>query len=160
MGPARARSWSACSPISPSIPILLKSSTGPAFPDTAGRSGQRTGGLERSLAAGEIERADLRLVEAVERSETDLAMAIADGETGPNVGLDHSGGGACGVNSTSRHRSRRRFDLLVVARGLFKARRSKSSSAASVPFGNVARRSHELWAVMTFSGIRTVRFNG
>ncbi len=44
--------------------------------------------LDRLLAAEMMTRADLRLVEAVERSETDLAMALADGRADVGLGIE------------------------------------------------------------------------
>jgi excisionase family DNA binding protein len=44
--------------------------------------------LDRLLAAEKMTRADLHLIETVERSETDLALALADGKADLGLGLE------------------------------------------------------------------------
>ena len=72
--------------------------------------------LERLLAAEKMTRADLHLIEAVERSETDLAMALADGRADVGLGIE---AGARQFKLDFVPLVVERFDLLVWRKAFF-----------------------------------------
>jgi excisionase family DNA binding protein len=110
--------------------------------------------LEQLLAAEDMRRADLRLVEAVERSETDLGMAVADGRA--DVGL--------GIAAVARQFKldftpliEERFDLLVWRKAYFDPPFQKLVALCrSEAFRNKAAA----LGGYDVSGFGTVRFNG
>ncbi len=72
--------------------------------------------LERLLAAEKMTRADLHLVETVERSETDLALALADGKADLGLGLEAA---ARQYKLEFQPLIEERFDLLVWRKAFF-----------------------------------------
>jgi excisionase family DNA binding protein len=68
-------------------PESLKATRGLRFQARQSKAGSELV-LDRLLAAEQMTRADLRLVETVERSETDMAMAVADGRADVGLGIE------------------------------------------------------------------------
>ncbi len=110
--------------------------------------------LEQLLTAEKMKRADLHIVEAVERSETDLAMAIADGRA--DVGL--------GIEAAARQFKLEfapliveRFDLLVWRKAYFDPPFQK---LIALCLSEAFRKKASALGGYDVSGFGTVRFNG
>jgi len=110
--------------------------------------------LDRLLAAEKMKRADLHLVAAVERSETDVALAIADGRA--DVGL--------GIAAAARQFKleftpmiEERFDLLVWRKAYFDPPFQK---LAALCRSNAFHDKAKALGGYDVSGFGTVRFNG
>jgi len=134
-------------------PACLKQARGLRFQARQAEAGSELI-LDHLLAAEKMRRTDLHFVEAIERSETDLAMALADGRA--DVGL--------GIAAAARQFKldftpliEERFDLLVWRKAYF-----------DPPFQNLLtlcqsekfRNKAEALAGYDISGFGTVRFNG
>ena len=96
-------------------PETLRATRGLRFQARQSKAGSELV-LERLLAAEKMTRADLHLVDAVERSETDLAMAVANGRADVGLGIE---AGARQFNLDFIPLIDERFDLLVWRKAYF-----------------------------------------
>ncbi len=134
-------------------PDCLKAARGLRFQTRQTEAGSELV-LEQLLAAEKMKRADLHLVEAVERSETDMAMAIADGRA--DVGL--------GIAAAARQFKldfapliEERFDLLVWRKAYFDPPFQK---LVALCLSEAFREKAKALGGYDVSGFGTVRFNG
>ncbi len=110
--------------------------------------------LERLLAKEGLRKSDLNAVAAVERSETDLAIAIAADRADVGLGIEAS---AKQFNLRFTPLVVERFDLLVWRREYFDPPFQKFVDfCASATF----RERAQAFGGYDFSGLGTVRFNG
>ncbi len=110
--------------------------------------------LEKLLAAEKMKRADLNILEAVERSETDLAMAIADGRADVGLGIEAS---ARQFKLDFAPLIEERFDLLVWRKAYFDPPFQKLLALT-----RSARFQDKVKAMGGYdvSGLGAIRFNG
>ena len=102
--------------------------------------------LSQLLAREGLRKSDLNCVEAVERSETDLAMAIAAGRADVGLGIEAS---ARQFQLEFKPLIVERFDLLSGAKPI-SIRRFKSSSAFAQ--ARLSSGAHKSLAAMTLEG--------
>ncbi|MDQ0506376.1 helix-turn-helix transcriptional regulator [Xanthobacter agilis] len=110
--------------------------------------------LDRLLKAEKMARADLRAVDTVERSETDLAMAIAGGRADVGLGIEAA---ARQLNLDFVPLVEERFDLLVWRKAYFDPPFQKLVAFCRTPA--FAARAQALGGY-DLSGFGTVHFNG
>jgi molybdate-binding protein len=106
------------------------------------------------LKAEKMARADLRAVDTVERSETDLAMAIAGGRADVGLGIEAA---ARQLNLDFVPLVEERFDLLVWRKAYFDPPFQKLVAFCRTPA--FAARAQALGGY-DLSGFGTVHFNG
>jgi excisionase family DNA binding protein len=110
--------------------------------------------LSQLLAREGLKKSDLNCVEAVERSETDLAMAIAAGRADVGLGIEAS---ARQFQLEFKPMIAERFDLLIWRKAYFDPPfQNLIRFCASAPF---ERRAQELGGY-DIAGFGTVHFNG
>jgi len=134
-------------------PDCLRAARGLRFQSRQAEAGSELV-LDKLLAAEKMKRADLRLVDAVERSETDLALAISDGRA--DVGL--------GIAAAARQFKldfapliEERFDLLVWRKAWFDPPFQKLAAFCLSPAFQEKAKALGGYDV---SGFGTVQFNG
>lgn len=110
--------------------------------------------LDRLLAAEKMSRRDLKPVATVERSETDLAMAVANGRADVGLGIETA---ARQFNLDFVPMVEERFDLLVWRKAYFDPPFQKFIAFCHSPA--LANRAAALGGY-DISGLGTVHFNG
>ncbi|WP_454917871.1 substrate-binding domain-containing protein [Xanthobacter sediminis] len=137
----------------PRAPACLRDVRGLRFQQRQPEAGSELV-LDRLLKAEKMARADLMAVDTIERSETDLAMAIAGGRADVGLGIEAA---ARQFNLDFVPLVEERFDLLIWRRAYFDPPFQKLMAFCRTPA--LAARAEALGGY-DLSGFGTVHFNG
>ncbi|MFG1294397.1 MULTISPECIES: helix-turn-helix transcriptional regulator [Xanthobacter] len=137
----------------PRAPASLKDARGLRFQQRQPEAGSELV-LDRLLKDAKMRRADLMMVDTVERSETDLAMAIASGRADAGLGIEAA---ARQFNLDFVPLVEERFDLLVWRKAYFDPPFQKFVAFCHTPA--LQARAQALGGY-DLSGLGTVHFNG
>lgn len=137
----------------PRAPACLKDARGLRFQRRQPEAGSELV-LDRLLKAEKMGRADLMAVDTIERSETDLALAIAAGRADVGLGIEAA---ARQFNLDFVPLVEERFDLLVWRKAYFDPPFQKLMAFCRTPA--LAARAQALGGY-DLSGFGTVHFNG
>lgn len=150
---ARRKRGLICRPDLPRLPARLKDVRGLRFQGRQPEAGSELV-LDRLLKHEKMNRADLTLTDGVERSETDLAMAIAAGRADVGLGIEAA---ARQFNLDFVPLQNERFDLLIWRKAYFDPPFQKFVTFCRAPA--FAARAQALGGY-DVSGFGTVHFNG